>query len=101
MKKTLTLLFLAFVLIGCGKNYETYTETQMKEMYDIAYKEKKAGNSEKMDYIEELQEKLAVAAKDGDKVAAEQKELWVVTKMFHYEPQDSKKFKVDLKNRLW
>lgn len=102
MKKVILGIFLCLFIIGCGKDYKVYSKEQKREMYDIALEEEKNGNSEKMKEIENLMEKLEIAAKKGDNAAKIELEEWFHEKTrFRSYVDEVKDLKVDLENRRW
>lgn len=100
MKKYLVLLICLFI-VGCGKDYKTYTEKEKRKMYDIAYDEERAGNKEKMLEIDKLREKLKIEAEKGDSIAEKEYEEWKYIEGSTYRKTYSGKAKADLLNRLW
>ena len=55
------LLMFCLFLIGCGKDYKTYSLEEKKEMIKEAVIENRQGNREKMDKLDELVKKLEEA----------------------------------------
>ena len=76
MKKYFMLLMFCLFLIGCGKDYKTYSLEEKKEMIKEAVIENRQGNREKMDKLDELIKKLEEAARNGDKEAVAELKEW-------------------------
>lgn len=76
MKKYFMLLMFCIFLIGCGKDYKTYSLEEKKEMIKEAVIENRQGNREKMDKLDELVKKLEEAARNGDKEAVAELKEW-------------------------
>ncbi|WP_338957158.1 hypothetical protein LDJ98_04030 [Fusobacterium nucleatum] len=76
MKKYFMLLMFCLFLIGCGKDYKTYSLEEKKEMIKEAVIEESQGNRKKMEQLDELVKKLEVAARNGDKEAAAELAEW-------------------------
>lgn len=100
MKKYLVLL-MCLLIVGCGKDYKTYTEREKEKLYEIAYNEKMNGNPEKMNYIDDLKKKLEKAASEGDQTALKELEEWRLTGLFYFVPMSDPNYKVNFENRLW
>lgn len=81
MKKVILGLVLTFVIIGCGKDYETYTFDQKRKMYMEAYVEyQDSGQTkdEKVNKFYALRDKLEVEAEKGDRTAEKEYREWVI-----------------------
>ena len=76
MKKYFMLLMFCLFLIGCGKDYKTYSLEEKKEMIKEAVIENRQGNREKMDKLDELVKKLEEAARNGDGEAEAELKEW-------------------------
>lgn len=76
MKKYFMLLMFCLFLIGCGKDYKTYSLEEKKEMIKEAVIENRQGNREKMDKLDELVKKLEEAARNGDTEAEAELKEW-------------------------
>lgn len=76
MKKYFMLLMFCLFLIGCGKEYKTYSLEEKKEMIKEAVIENRQGNREKMKKLDELVKKLEEAARNGDKEAVAELAEW-------------------------
>ena len=76
MKKYFMLLMFCIFLVGCGKDYKTYSLEEKKEMIKEAVIENRQGNREKMDKLDELVKKLEEAARNGDKEAVAELKEW-------------------------
>ena len=76
MKKYFMLLMFCIFLIGCGKDYKTYSLEEKKEMFKEAVIEESQGNRKKMEQLDELVKKLEVAARNGDKEAVAELKEW-------------------------
>ena len=76
MKKYFMLLMFCIFLIGCGKDYKTYSLEEKKEMIKEAVIENRQGNREKMEKLDELVKKLEEAARNGDKEAVAELKEW-------------------------
>ena len=76
MKKYFMLLMFCLFLIGCGKDYKTYSLEEKKEMIKEAVIENRQGNREKMDKLDKLIKKLEEAARNGDKEAVAELKEW-------------------------
>ena len=63
-------------LIGCGKDYKTYSLEEKKEMIKEAVIENRQGNREKMEKLDELVKKLEEAARNGDTEAEAELKEW-------------------------
>jgi len=70
------LLMFCIFLVGCGKDYKTYSLEEKKEMIKEAVIENRQGNREKMDKLDELIKKLEEAARNGDKEAVAELKEW-------------------------
>ena len=58
MKKYFILFICFLFLIGCGKDYKTYSLKEKKEMIKEAVIENRNGNREKIEKLDELTKKL-------------------------------------------
>ncbi|WP_338978116.1 hypothetical protein [Fusobacterium nucleatum] len=76
MKKYFMLLMFCLFLIGCGKDYKTYSLEEKKEMIKEAVIENRQGNREKMEKLDELVKKLEEAARNGDGEAEAELKEW-------------------------
>ena len=76
MKKYFMLLMFCLFLIGCGKDYKTYSLEEKKEMIKEAVIENRQGNREKMEKLDELVKKLEEAARNGDTEAEAELKEW-------------------------
>ena len=76
MKKYFMLLMFCLFLIGCGKDYKTYSLEEKKEMIKEAVIENRQGNRGKMNKLDELIKKLEEAARNGDKEAVAELKEW-------------------------
>ena len=76
MKKYFMLLMFCLFLIGCGKDYKTYSLEEKKEMIKEAVLENRQGNREKMEKLDELVKKLEEAARNGDGEAEAELKEW-------------------------
>ena len=76
MKKYFMLLMFCLFLIGCGKDYKTYSLEEKKEMIKEAVIEESQGNRKKMEQLDELVKKLEEAARNGDKEAVAELKEW-------------------------
>ena len=76
MKKYFMLLMFCIFLVGCGKDYKTYSLEEKKEMIKEAVIENRQGNREKMDKLDELVKKLEEAARNGDGEAEAELKEW-------------------------
>ncbi len=103
MKKIIFSLILCLFIVGCGKDYETYTEVEKRKMYNLALDEQEKGNNEKIEEINKLIEKLEIAYKKGDETAKIEFYEWHETKIgTHRSYTDKlKNSKVDMTNRAW
>ena len=79
MKKYFMLLMFCLFLVGCGKDYKTYSLEEKKEMIKEAVIENEQGNKRKMEKLDELVKKLEVAARNGDKEAEAELKEWYGT----------------------
>lgn len=79
MKKYFMLLMFCLFLIGCGKDYKTYSLEEKKEMIKEAVIENRQGNREKMEKLDELVKKLEEAARNGDGEAEAELKEWYET----------------------
>ena len=79
MKKYFMLLIFCLFLIGCGKDYKTYSLEEKKEMIKEAVIENRQGNREKMEKLDELVKKLEEAARNGDGEAEAELKEWYET----------------------
>lgn len=79
MKKYFMLLMFCIFLIGCGKDYKTYSLEEKKEMIKEAVIENRQGNREKMKKLDELVKKLEEAARNGDGEAEAELKEWYET----------------------
>jgi len=70
------LLMFCIFLVGCGKDYKTYSLEEKKEMIKEAVIENRQGNREKMDKLDKLVKKLEEAARNGDKEAVAELKEW-------------------------
>ena len=61
MKKYFMLLMFCIFLVGCGKDYKTYSLEEKKEMIKEAVIENRQGNRGKMNKLDELIKKLEEA----------------------------------------
>ena len=76
MKKYFMLLMFCLFLVGCGKDYKTYSLEEKKEMIKEAVIENRQGNREKMDKLDKLVKKLEEAARNGDGEAEAELKEW-------------------------
>lgn len=76
MKKYFILFICFLFLIGCGKDYKTYSLKEKKEMIKEAVIENRNGNREKIEKLDELTKKLEEAARNGDKEAVAELAEW-------------------------
>ena len=79
MKKYFMILMFCLFLIGCGKDYKTYSLEEKKEMIKEAVIENRQGNREKMEKLDELVKKLEEAARNGDGEAEAELKEWYET----------------------
>ncbi|EHO78138.1 MULTISPECIES: hypothetical protein [Fusobacterium] len=76
MKKYFILFICFLFLIGCGKDYKTYSLKEKKEMIKEAVIENRNGNREKIEKLDELTKKLEEAARNGDTEAEAELKEW-------------------------
>ena len=79
MKKYFMLLMFCIFLIGCGKDYKTYSLEEKKEMIKEAVIENRNGNKEKVKKLDEIVKKLEEAARNGDGEAEAELKEWYET----------------------
>lgn len=102
MKKIVFSLILCLFIVGCGRDYETYTKAEKRKMYDIALEEQDKGNDEKINKIYELMDKLKIAYENGDSIAKKEYIEWH-NEQIRYRSNTNKLInsKVDMSNRAW
>lgn len=76
LKKYFMLLMFCIFLVGCGKDYKTYSLEEKKEMIKEAVIENRQGNRGKMNKLDELIKKLEEAARNGDGEAEAELKEW-------------------------
>ena len=101
MKKYFMLLMFCLFLIGCGKDYKTYSLEEKKEMIKEAVIENRNGNKEKVKKLDEIVKKLEEAAKNGDKEAYNERSEWDYVIKMSFQPNSDPNIKADLLNRKW
>ncbi len=102
MKKILLGILLCFFIIGCGKDYETYTQEEKNKMYDIALEQQQKGNNKEMEKIKELINKLEIAYRKGDKTAEVEFFEWRESELrFRPYSNELEGDNIDMTNRKW